>query len=132
MLVSVPSGAWQADNWQIGSTGAGSGIGRTLAHALAARGANIVLADVDTAALQTVSDSLEAIAVPTDVATPEAVEALARTADNARLVCLNAGIVGTSLGAPWEVAPEDWTRRNTPSLPLPSTPRWRWPTPRSA
>lgn len=48
--------------------------------------------------------------VPTDVAEPEAVEALAQTAGDARLVCLNAGIVGRDLGAPWEVTAEDWDR----------------------
>jgi NAD(P)-dependent dehydrogenase (short-subunit alcohol dehydrogenase family) len=48
--------------------------------------------------------------LPTDVAAPEAVEALALVAQDARLVCLNAGIVGTCLGAPWEVTPDDWNR----------------------
>lgn len=82
-------------------TGAASGIGRALAGALAGRGANLVLADVDIARLDQVCESLAA---------PEAVEALARAAEDARLVCLNAGIVGTCLGAPWEVAPDDWNR----------------------
>lgn len=91
-------------------TGAGSGIGRALARALAACGTDLVLADIDTAALREVSDSVGARAVPTDVAVPEAVEALARAASNAQLVCLNAGIVGGDLGAPWEVAAADWYR----------------------
>lgn len=91
-------------------TGAASGIGRALAGALAGRGANLVLADVDIARLRQVCESLGAGAVPTDVAVPEAVEALARTAEDARLVCLNAGIVGACHGAPWEVAPDDWNR----------------------
>ncbi|WP_433870884.1 SDR family NAD(P)-dependent oxidoreductase [Saccharopolyspora sp. CA-218241] len=91
-------------------TGAGSGIGRALARALAARGADLVLADIDAAALGEVADSLGAQAVVTDVASPESVEVLARAAGDARLVCLNAGIVGADLGAPWEVAAADWDR----------------------
>ncbi|ASU81075.1 oxidoreductase [Actinopolyspora erythraea] len=91
-------------------TGAGSGIGRALAQELAERGAHLVLADTDSSALRDVSKSLGARAVPTDVAVPEAVEALAQAADGARLVCLNAGIVGRDLGAPWEVTADDWDR----------------------
>lgn len=91
-------------------TGAGSGIGRALARELAGRGTDLVLADADSGALRDVSESLGARAVPTDVAVPEEVEALARVAEDARLVCLNAGVVGRDLGAPWEVAPEDWDR----------------------
>jgi NADP-dependent 3-hydroxy acid dehydrogenase YdfG len=91
-------------------TGAGSGIGRALAHALAWRGTKLVLADVNTTALREVAESVGARAVPTDVAEPEAVEALAQQTGDAQLVCLNAGIVGEDLGAPWEVAPADWNR----------------------
>ena len=91
-------------------TGAGSGIGRALARALAGRRANLVLADTNTAALHEVSQALGARAVPTDVAVPGAVEGLAEAANDARLVCLNAGVVGTGLGAPWEVTADDWDR----------------------
>lgn len=91
-------------------TGAGSGIGRALARALAEREADLVLADIDAKALHEVSDSLGARAVLTDVAAPEAVEALAQAVGDVDLVCLNAGIVGRDLGAPWEVAAGDWDR----------------------
>jgi NAD(P)-dependent dehydrogenase (short-subunit alcohol dehydrogenase family) len=91
-------------------TGAGSGIGCALAVALAERGAQLVLADTNPTALSEVSQSLGALAVPTDVAVPDAVEELAQVASDARLVCLNAGIVGRDLGAPWEVTAEDWDR----------------------
>ena len=91
-------------------TGAGSGIGRALARALSDRGAQLVLADTNAAALEKVSQSLDARAMLTDVAVPEAVETLAQTASDARLVCLNAGIVGADLGAPWEVSAADWNR----------------------
>ena len=33
---------------------------------------------------------------------------LAREAPDADVVCLNAGIVGSSMGAPWEAPPEEW------------------------
>ena len=91
-------------------TGAGSGIGQALARALARRQAHLVLADSNTATLRKVSRSLGARAVPTDVAVPAAVEGLAHAAFDARLVCLNAGVVGTGLGAPWEVTAADWDR----------------------
>jgi NAD(P)-dependent dehydrogenase (short-subunit alcohol dehydrogenase family) len=81
-----------------------------LARVLAQRGTDLVLADIDTVAVHEVADSLGARAVPTDVAVPEAVEALAEAASDARLVCLNAGIVGKDVGAPWDVAAADWDR----------------------
>jgi NADP-dependent 3-hydroxy acid dehydrogenase YdfG len=91
-------------------TGAGSGIGRALAHELAGRGAPLVLADINAAALRDVAQTLAARAVSTDVAVPERVEQLAQVAGDTRLVCLNAGIVGSHLGSPWEVSAEDWHR----------------------
>lgn len=68
-------------------TGAASGIGRALAEALHARCAHLVVADV---------------------ADPVAMSELAAQAPQARLICLNAGVVGSSLGPPWEVPPADW------------------------
>jgi NAD(P)-dependent dehydrogenase (short-subunit alcohol dehydrogenase family) len=91
-------------------TGAASGIGRALAAHLAAGGSRLVLADLPVPALDEVSAELRATAVPTDVADPAAMEALAAAAPDAELVCLNAGIVGPSLGAPWEVGPDEWDR----------------------
>lgn len=41
---------------------------------------------------------------------PDDMEALAAAAPNASLVCLNAGIVGASMGPPWTVPPEEWQR----------------------
>ena len=89
-------------------TGAASGIGRALATRLAAGGTRLVVADVDAAALADLATELDATGVATDVADPHAVEALAAAAPEARLVCLNAGIVGTAFGAPREVDPDDW------------------------
>jgi NAD(P)-dependent dehydrogenase (short-subunit alcohol dehydrogenase family) len=39
---------------------------------------------------------------------PEQVEALATIEPLPEVVCLNAGIVGPTLGAPWEVPPDEW------------------------
>jgi NADP-dependent 3-hydroxy acid dehydrogenase YdfG len=89
-------------------TGAASGIGRALATRLAATGTRLVLADTQAAALADVAAALGATAVPTDVADHRAMQALAAAAPDAQLVCLNAGIVGSALGAPWEVDPQEW------------------------
>ncbi|MGH3489903.1 MAG: SDR family NAD(P)-dependent oxidoreductase [Actinopolymorphaceae bacterium] len=91
-------------------TGAASGIGRALAEALHARGAQLVLADVASDPLSATAERLGATGVVTDVADPDAMRALAESAPQARLICLNAGIVGASLGAPWDVPAEEWDR----------------------
>ena len=91
-------------------TGAAGGIGAALAVELQGRGYRTLLADVDAEALAQVAARTGGIAVATDVADPEAVEALAARAGTAALVCLNAGVLGADLGAPWEVGPGDWKR----------------------
>ena len=91
-------------------TGAGSGIGRALAEALHARGADLVLADIDRDALTATAARLGAIGIEADVSDPAAMAELATQASGARLICLNAGVVGPSLGPPWEVPPAEWDR----------------------
>ena len=91
-------------------TGAASGIGRALAVVLYTRGADLVLADVDATALDVAALELGATPVTVDVADPAAMSALAAQVPQARLICLNAGVVGQSLGAPWEVPPSEWDR----------------------
>ncbi|MCW3839912.1 bifunctional aldolase/short-chain dehydrogenase [Micromonospora yasonensis] len=81
-------------------TGAGSGIGRAVAHRLAAEGACVVVTDRDTAAAETVAGELGgpdvAVAVPLDVTDAEAVAAAVRAAVLAYggldLVVNNAGL----------------------------------------
>ncbi|MER6002502.1 SDR family NAD(P)-dependent oxidoreductase [Nonomuraea angiospora] len=90
-------------------TGAAGGIGRALAARLRSDGARVVLADVDETALGEAAAELGAEAVRTDVSDAAQMEALAAAPD-VDLVCLNAGIVGRDLGAPWEVSPQDWDR----------------------
>jgi 3-oxoacyl-[acyl-carrier protein] reductase len=65
-------------------TGGGSGIGRASALGLAGEGARVAVADVRVAAAAAVRDEIrakggEALAVPTDVSDPAAVEALVTT-----------------------------------------------------
>jgi NAD(P)-dependent dehydrogenase (short-subunit alcohol dehydrogenase family) len=82
-------------------TGGGSGIGAALARAFAARGAHLVLADLDAEAMAAVAADLaahgtEVLCVPTDVGEREQVEALAAAAVThfgaVHLVCNNAGV----------------------------------------
>lgn len=95
-------------------TGAGSGVGRGLAGAFAEAGARLVLADVDPEGLKQTAESLgagvEVLPVPTDVAEPAALDALARKAVDAfgaaHVLCNNAGVGCT--GFIWENTPPDW------------------------
>ena len=89
-------------------TGAASGIGRALARQLASEGHLVHLADIaDTADLAAEIGGQPALV---DVREPDQMAALAAAASDARLVCLNAGVVGHSLGPAWEVPPEEWRK----------------------
>jgi NAD(P)-dependent dehydrogenase (short-subunit alcohol dehydrogenase family) len=90
-------------------TGAAGGIGRALAARVGSAASRLVLADTDALALADTATELGASAVPTDVSDPRAMDALAAAAPDAELVCLNAGILGTAMGPPWEVSPEEWS-----------------------
>jgi NADP-dependent 3-hydroxy acid dehydrogenase YdfG len=93
-------------------TGAGSGIGAGLAREAARRGMRVVLADRDAARLADVAAGIgsAALAVPTDVADPSAVEALAERAYAAHgqvdLLFNNAGVLST--GFSWEIPARRW------------------------
>ncbi len=96
-------------------TGGGNGIGAALARAFAARGARLVLADVDEAAMQRVAEPLaaggtEVLCVRTDVGELGDVQALAAAAERrfgaVHIVCNNAGIalfgeMATATHADW-------------------------------
>ena len=99
-------------------TGAGSGIGEACALALAARGARVVLADIDLAAAERVAGAIgkaEGVAAPVraDVADPASVEAMVKfavdTYGGLDVAVNNAGIGGESnpTGA---YSPEGWRR----------------------
>jgi NAD(P)-dependent dehydrogenase (short-subunit alcohol dehydrogenase family) len=99
-------------------TGAGSGIGRSLALGFAAEGSKVVLADIEPDALAE-SEGLvtaaggEALGVRTDVADSESVEALAHAAVErfgaVHVVCNNAGVAAK--GDPWlgPLSSWEWT-----------------------
>jgi len=96
-------------------TGGGSGIGRSLAHAFARRGARIVLADIEKPALDAVAGELEraggeVLALRVDVADSRQVahlaEAVYEAFGAAHVLCNNAGIaVG---GRIKDVSLEEW------------------------
>ena len=98
-------------------TGAASGIGRSLAVQFAERGCNLVLADIETAALDAVVAELAGLAPSitilsrvTDVSLPAELDALAALtlAEFGRvdIVCNNAGVAGG--GNTWELSADDW------------------------
>lgn len=89
-------------------TGAASGIGRALARQLAAEGHRVHLVDV--ADTRELAAELGGWPARVDVSDPDQMADLAVAASDARLVCLNAGIVGQSLGPAWEVPDDEWRR----------------------
>ncbi|MBW0449480.1 SDR family oxidoreductase [Paraburkholderia phenoliruptrix] len=97
-------------------TGAASGLGRAFAQQAATLRMKLVLADVDAEALAQTVDALRAaganaIGVPTDVANPSQVDALARATLDAfgkvHLLFNNAGV--GSGGFVWESSANDWS-----------------------
>src|ERR1700716_3901385 len=99
-------------------TGAGSGIGRSIALALARQGANVVVADFDTPRMErAVEDVLHlgtadsAIAISTDVRSDASVRSLARNAVKAMgrvdVVVNAAGVL--LQGKLGKISGDDWT-----------------------
>jgi NAD(P)-dependent dehydrogenase (short-subunit alcohol dehydrogenase family) len=97
-------------------TGAGSGIGRAMAHRLAKAGANLVLADMNEATLQETvdhvrSEGVQAIGMRTDVSDASDMDRLAKAAftefKRVHIVCNNAGVAGTFLGVD-RIDVKDW------------------------
>ena len=98
-------------------TGAASGMGRAFAERFGREGMQVVLADVEQAALEQAVEELRGqglavIGVQTDVMQPQAVDELARQTlerfGKVHLVCNNAGVEGYLEGAIWEATPRDW------------------------
>jgi len=97
-------------------TGAASGIGLGMARAFAAEGMRLVLADIETDALDAAAAKLaeqgtELVTVQVDVSDADAVEALAERAyasfGAVNIVCNNAGVIENNLPT-WEYSLEDW------------------------
>jgi len=99
-------------------TGAASGIGLALAQRFAKEGMRLVLADIETPALQRVHAQFEsagvaAHAVTVDVADEAQVQALADAAYRrfgaVHLLCNNAGVAAPALRAPtWQTSHAEW------------------------
>ena len=99
-------------------TGGGGLLGRGLALAFARRGANVVVADLNSAAAEAVAAEVAAVpgtrglAVTADVADRASMDALADAAYDAfgpvRVLCNNAGIAVLRPFA--QLTPEDWNR----------------------
>ena len=89
-------------------TGAASGIGRALANQLAAEGYSVHLGDI--ASTEQVAAETGGTTSVVDVSDRDQMDRFAATLTDVDLVCLNAGIVGSSLGPPWEVPREEWVR----------------------
>ena len=97
-------------------TGGAGGIGRGLVHALLARGAHVVVADVEGPALAAAVDELAPLGtvrgMRTDVADPDSVVALAddvyATEGRCDLLFANAGVTSGGGGLPWEQEINDW------------------------
>ena len=96
-------------------TGGASGIGRALAHAFAARGMHIVLADIDEQRMRAVEVELaeagsQVLPVVCDTSTEPSVQALAEATMThfgaAHVLCNNAGVVGK--GDPWHGPLSTW------------------------
>ena len=95
-------------------TGAASGIGFELTKLMLARGARVVMADIEAKALDAAAEAAgqlgEVLAVRADVTDQEAVEAVAVRVNDAfgppQLVFANAGV--SAGGAAWESTLDDW------------------------
>ncbi len=96
-------------------TGAGSGLGRALAHRLGSAGMRLVLADIDSSRLNDVGGELDDAGVQvatlvTDVSKRSQVEGLADLAYEqfgaVNVLCNNAGVA--VVGSAWECTDADW------------------------
>ena len=98
-------------------TGGASGVGRSLAFALGAEGARVLIADVDEEGLkQTKAElgerNIDAHSQYCDVSKQASLDALAATAfdelGGAHLVFANAGVSAGEAGNIWDYSPHDW------------------------
>lgn len=98
-------------------TGGASGVGKSLAFALGAEGARVLIADVDKAALDATLEELRGQAVDAhaqhcDVTQQADLDSLAATAfdelGGAHMVFANAGVAAGEAGPIWGYAENDW------------------------
>jgi NAD(P)-dependent dehydrogenase (short-subunit alcohol dehydrogenase family) len=97
-------------------TGGASGMGRSIATALLRRGATVVIADIEQAALDSTVAELAELGkvegIRTDVSDEESVAELAEHTfsehGRCNLLFLNAGVTSGGGGLPWQQEPNDW------------------------
>ena len=97
-------------------TGGAGGIGKGIVGALLRRGASVVIADIEQAAIDDAVGELAALGpvtgVQTDVSDETSVGALAdyvyRTHGKCNLLYNNAGVTSGGGGKPWQQEPNDW------------------------
>lgn len=97
-------------------TGGAGGIGRAIAAAALRHGASVVLADVETGALDAAVEQLAELGpvtgVRTDVSDESSVASLADAVwdrhGRCDLLFLNAGVTSGGGGLPWQQEPNDW------------------------
>jgi NAD(P)-dependent dehydrogenase (short-subunit alcohol dehydrogenase family) len=98
-------------------TGAASGIGRAIAHALAARGTHIVVVDIDSVGISTLAADLTgqggaAVACSADIAEPDAFDEVRNTAlerfGQVDIVVNNVGVLTN--GLPQDIPVAEWQR----------------------
>jgi NAD(P)-dependent dehydrogenase (short-subunit alcohol dehydrogenase family) len=91
-------------------TGGASGIGRGIAEELIARGAKVVIADIEAGVLESAAQEIGAVAVRTDVSDIDSVRALAATTlerfGRVDILCNNAGV--GPFGRIEETTLDDW------------------------
>jgi len=96
-------------------TGGGIGLGRAYCKALAAEGANVVVADIQDDAAQTVADEVHGVAVRVDVTSAEQTQAMAARALEAYgaidVLVNNAGMYSSIAKRPFTDIPlDEWDR----------------------
>lgn len=98
-------------------TGAGGGMGQSMAETFARRGAQVVISDIELDAAENVAaairgEGLTAIAVQADVANLHAVRQLADRAysefGKVDILCNNAGVTMRPFRAIWDASPQDF------------------------
>lgn len=92
-------------------TGAGSGIGRAIAEALAAEGAIVVATDIDPALAQATCDGIPgAASLPLDVTSIDAARSVVRQVETTvgpiEILANNAGV--STMAPIWELTERDW------------------------
>jgi NAD(P)-dependent dehydrogenase (short-subunit alcohol dehydrogenase family) len=103
--------AVQIQGQGVGVTGAGRGIGRAIAGRMAAQGAEVVVNDLDSEAVDRVAEEIGGYAVPGDAATEDGVTALLAAArERLGTVDVYFANAGVDVGRGLDSAEQDWAR----------------------